>query len=258
MALPGFYCKNKGHIPAYVPFTNVNDGICDYELCCDGSEEWEGVGGTKCEGRCKEIGKEWRAQDEKRQKSFGAATKRRKEMVSEAAKLRKQVEDRIGTLKTEIESGEVKVADLSRQLGEVERREKGKIVKGSAEGKGQGKLGVLVGLARQRVDELRSNLVKVREERDKSRGQVELLEGILRTFKEEYNPNFNDEGVKRAVRSWEDYAATDRPAVEEAKERDLDDIIKEDKENGIVWEDYEEDESSETDVCKLRRPSEFL
>ena len=58
-ALPGYYCKNKGHQPSYIPFTYVNDGICDYELCCDGSDEWAGVDGVRCEDRCKEMGREW-------------------------------------------------------------------------------------------------------------------------------------------------------------------------------------------------------
>ncbi|EXK24263.1 protein kinase C substrate 80K-H [Fusarium oxysporum f. sp. melonis 26406] len=57
-ALPGFWCANEGHIGMYVPFLYVNDGVCDYDLCCDGSEEYKGVGGVRCENRCSEIGKE--------------------------------------------------------------------------------------------------------------------------------------------------------------------------------------------------------
>jgi protein kinase C substrate 80K-H len=82
LALPGFYCKNKGHIASYIPFTNVNDGVCDYELCCDGSDEYDGVGGVKCEDQCAKIGKEWRKQDEIRQKSLNAARQRRKDHES--------------------------------------------------------------------------------------------------------------------------------------------------------------------------------
>ena len=63
IVLPGFYCKNKGHVPGYIPFTYVNDGVCDYEVCCDGSDEWEGAGGVKCEDKCKEIGKEFKRLD---------------------------------------------------------------------------------------------------------------------------------------------------------------------------------------------------
>ncbi len=250
LALLGFYCKNKGHIPSYVPFTSVNDGVCDYDLCCDGSEEWDGVGGVKCEDRCVQIGKEWRKLDEQRQKSLGNAGKKRKELVEQARRLRKQVEDRIQSLSTEIEGAEIKVKSLETELADVQKREKGKVVRSSGASKG-GKLGVLVSVARERMDELRENLVTVREERDASRSRVQELEDILSTFKEEYNPNFNDEGVKRAVRAWEDYAARDKePDVEPAIDRDLDMLTKSDKDNGLDWEEYEsdDDDSSETDV----------
>ncbi|RMY85601.1 hypothetical protein D0864_07267 [Hortaea werneckii] len=246
-ALPGFYCKNKGHLPSYVPFTAVNDGICDYELCCDGSEEWGGI--TTCPNKCDEIGKEWREIDEARQKSLGNAGKKRKELVTEAGKLRKQVEDRVATLGTEVEAGEVKVKQLEVELAEVERKEKGKMVKGGS-GKTGGKMGQLVGLAKQRADELKNALVRVRGERDSSRSRLQELEGILSTFKEEYNPNFNDEGVKRAVRAWEDYAARDKGAEPDAAhDRDLDAMTKSDEENGIDWASFEEgDGDDETDV----------
>lgn len=249
VAIPGYYCKNKGHQPSYIPSTYVNDGKCDYELCCDGSDEWAGVGGVKCEDKCKEIGAEWRKQEEARQKALTAANKRRKELVTEAARLRKEVEDRIQTLGTETEGLEIRVKDLEKEFVDVERREKGKVVK--AAGKG-GKSAALIGLVRPRLDELRESLQRVRGERDSSKARLREVEAILSTFKEEYNPNFNDEGVKRAVRAWEDYAARDKgPEGDAAHERDLEEILKPDSENGIKWEEWQEEEE-ETDVCKLQ------
>lgn len=249
IALPGFYCKNKGHQPSYVPFTNVNDGVCDYELCCDGTEEWAKVGGVKCEDKCKEIGKEWRKQDEQRQKSVGNAQKKRKEIIADAARLRKEVEDRIQSLQTEIQGGEIKVKNLEADLAEAERQERGKVVK--APGKG-GRLSMLAQLAKDRIEELRGALSEVMDQRRASTERVEELEAILSTFKEEYNPNFNDEGVKRAVRSWEDYAARDKPHIgDDARDRDLFEITKPDSETGVInWKDWEETEESDVDVRK--------
>lgn len=253
LALPGFYCKNKGHIPKYVPFTNVNDGVCDYEFCCDGAEEWDGVGGVKCENRCQQIGKEWKKQDEARQKSLNNATKKRKELVAEAVRRRKEIEERVLSVQTEIEGSELKVKELEAELAETERKEKGKVVKANG-GKKAGKLGVLIGLAKQRTDELRNSLVRVRDERDSSRSRLQELEAILSAFKEDYNPNFNDEGVKRAVRAWEDYAARDKgPEPDAAHDRDLDAIAKSDKDNGLDWDEYEAEEESDTDVRKYSR-----
>lgn len=214
------------------------------------------MGGVKCEDQCKQIGREWRKHDEARQKSLGNASKKRKELVAEAGRLRQQVQDRIQSLGTEIEGSEIKLRQLEQEVAEVERKEKGKVVRGSV-GKKVGKLGVLVGLAKQRTEELTGALVRVREERDTSKSKLQELEAIMSTFKEEYNPNFNDEGVKRTVRAWEDYVAGGKgPEPDAARERDLNDLTKSDKDNGLDWEEYEGEEESDTDVCKSLPPSE--
>ena len=213
------------------------------------------MGGTKCEDRCKEIGKTWRKQDEERQRSKSAATKRRKELAVEASRLQKEVEDRIDTLQTQIAGDEMKVKALETNVADVERRERGKVVKKPSQG---GKLGVLVQLAKDRVDELRASLVEVRLQRDVAKGRISELEDILTNFKEEYNPNFNDEGVKRAVRSWEDYAAREKADIgNEARDRDLDEVVKPDSESGVInWKDWEEPEESDVDVREsMRSPS---
>jgi protein kinase C substrate 80K-H len=236
LALPGFYCKNKGHIPSYIPFTNVNDGACDYELCCDGSDEYDGVGGVKCEDQCAKIGKEWKKQDEIRQKSLNAARQRRKDLIADAARLHKEVEDRISTLKTQIEGQTLKVDQLEKSVVEIERAERGRVVKGAGKG---GKVTVLSSLAKGRIEELTENVNRLRSERDTAKGRVDELEAMLKRFKEEYNPNFNDEGVKRAVQAWENYAAQERPASNDALDRDLDEMLKPDSESAIKWDEFE-------------------
>lgn len=164
--------------------------------------------------------------------------------------MKKEVQDRIQSLGTEIEGAELKVKQLEVELAEVEKRERGKVVKVKPGQKG-GKLGVLVGMARQRTEELHDSLSMVRRERDEYAARLDEVEAILTTFKEEYNPNFNDEGVKRAVRAWEDYAARDKDAgMDLAHDRDLDEVLKSDKDAGLDWEEYEGGEEGDTDVCK--------
>jgi protein kinase C substrate 80K-H len=247
LALPGFYCKNKGHQPSYIPFTNINDGICDYDLCCDGSDEFAAVGGVICSDQCAKIGKEWRKQDEARQKSMATARQKRKALVAEAGRLQKEVEDRIQTLKTQTEAAEIKVDALTKSLAEIERQERGKVVKGAGKG---GKITVLSSLAKERINELTENVNRVRDERDAAKNRINELEEILKRFKEEYNPNFNDEGVKRAVKAWEDYAAQDRPGPNEALDRDLDEILNPQSESAIKWEEFETVEETDVDVRK--------
>lgn len=256
LALPGFYCKNKGHLPSYIPFLSVNDGVCDYEFCCDGSDEWAKVGGKACEDKCKEIGKEWRKNDEQRQKALGSAAKKRKELIIEAARLRKEIEGRIQTLGTQIEGSVITVNNLEAALAEVEKQEKAKVMKSSGSGS---RVSVLAGLAKDRIEELRGALFDVWRQRDAAKERIAELEGILSTFKEEYNPNFNDEGVKRAVRSWEEYAAREKsPDDDAARDRDLDEITKPDSDSGAIqWSEWEDAVESDTDVRKYL-PKHFI
>ena len=235
-----------------MPFLAVNDGICDYDVCCDGSDEFNHVGGVSCPDKCKEIGKEWRTKDEQRQKAMSTAIKKKKELAAEAARLRKEVEDMIADMEVQLKGYEIKVADSERELQEVERRERGRVVKGP--GKGD-KTTMLARLAKERVEELRDSLLTVRAQRDAEKERLKELESILAKFKEEYNPNFNDEGVKRAVRSWEDYIVRDKPADDAGLERDLDEICKPDSESeGINWAEWEKTGEDEGDVA-LRKGS---
>jgi protein kinase C substrate 80K-H len=227
----------------------VNDGVCDYELCCDGSDEFAHAGGIQCENRCDTIGKEHRRLEELRRQTKERSAKRRRTMAKEARELRRRVEAKIAALKSEIEGLEVKKVDLQKKYEEVERSERSKVVK--VEGQG-GKLGVLVGLAKRRVSELRNALDNLLDQRDDLQDRVEQLEDILNKLKREYNPNFNDEGVKAAVKSWEDYAAGQAAEKKsELTDAEIMDMLKEDGEtSGINWAEFENSDTSDVDVGK--------
>ncbi|KAK5084149.1 hypothetical protein LTR70_007941 [Exophiala xenobiotica] len=260
MALPGFYCKNKGHIPAYVRFENVNDGVCDYDVCCDGSDEYAGVGGVKCEDRCAAIGKEWKKQDEVRAKSMGRAMKKKKELQFEADKRKKEVQEKIDATEIRIQGLERKLGESEENLNEVERKEKMRAVKSDVSGKGTGRLGLLLSLSRDRVQELRDALTKTRKMRDDMVTRVTELEALLTALKEEYNPNFNDAGVKKAVQGWEDYAARESTDTwTNAEDRDLVEIAKEDgSDSGINWSDFEAEEEESSDAAAIYSLTSYL
>lgn len=227
----------------------VNDGVCDYDLCCDGSEEFAHVGGVQCENRCGPIGKEWRRVEEERKLAKEKSAKRRRTLAKESRELRRQVVAKISSLTEEIKGLESKRDDLKRKVEEVERQERGKVVRVEGEG---GKMGVLLGLAKNRVKELRDTLEEVLDQRDDLLDKVEELESILRRFREEYNPNFNDEGVKAAVKAWDDYAAkTANENKSGPEEKDIDEVLKEDgEESGINWKEFEGEEASDADIRK--------
>lgn len=248
--LPGFWCANEGHIGSYVPFSYVNDGVCDYELCCDGTEEYGGR--TKCQNRCASIGKEYRRLEAEKKGKLERAGKKRLTMAAEAREIRRRVEAQVSSLKKEIAELEVQKDELRRRHGEVEHKERNKVVRATS-GSG-GKTGVLIAVAQDRVNELRRTLSGVVRQRDALKSKVDELETILSKFKEEYNPNFNDEGVKAAVKSYEDYAAREvTDAEQEPPEWEITEVLKPDNEmSGVNWKAFEsdDDEQGDTDVCE--------
>lgn len=249
-ALPGFYCYNEGHNPHYVPFAYVNDGVCDTELCCDGSDEWAQAGGVKCENKCKEIGAAWQRKDTAKRHARAAASKKRAELVVHAKQLKAEIERKITSLKSQLNDDDLRIKQAEQELADQEKRDKLRIIRAPATG---GKLGTLASLARRRIDDLRQALLKSQQDKHAAESRIKELEGILDTFKTEYNPNFNDEGVKRAVRAWEDYDARGRfPVSDHAAEKEVEELGLEDHHHGIIWDDYE-GETSDTDACKWNK-----
>jgi protein kinase C substrate 80K-H len=233
----------------------VNDGVCDHDICCDGSDEFAHVGGVQCENRCNAIGKEYRRLEEERRQSKERSAKRRRTLAKEARELRRRVEAKVTALKAELQGLEIKKGEMQKKYEEVERSERNKVVK--VEGQG-GKIGVLVGLAKTRVSELRNALDKVLDQRDDLQDRVDQLEDILTKFKEEYNPNFNDEGVKAAVKGWEDYAAAQAGEKQsEITDADILEMLKEDSEtSGINWAEFENSDASDVDVGMSPKPED--
>ena len=241
IAIPGFYCHNKGHTPAYLPNSRVNDGICDYDICCDGLDEAGGVGGVSCPSKCKEIGNAARKMAAERSARRSKAAKARRELVRKAKVLKKEVEDNVATTKVKVQANEVKIRELEKKLQETEERERNRVAKNPKPGS---RVSVVTQVAKEKVEELQKLLAKVRGERDLAEERLEKAEAMLRLLKEEYNPNFNDEGVKHAVRSWEEYLAGGEQKRNPAEDRDFNAVLNEE----TNWDELagpEEEEVSE-------------
>ena len=138
-----------------------------------------------------------------------------------------------------------------KEKAEVEKKESNKVAKSG----GAGKLGILVGLTKGRLAEVRAALGRLKQQRDAYVSRVDELEEILKTFKEEYNPNFNDEGVKRAVRAWDDYAAKEKEMPYEQYDTAEQDLLVMDvpESDGIDWEDFEKEQEVPNDDVAARK-----
>ncbi|KAJ6258596.1 hypothetical protein Dda_6642 [Drechslerella dactyloides] len=235
--LPGFYCENKGHTPTYIPFSRVNDGICDYEVCCDGSDEWMGVGDVTCENRCESIGKEARKAAAEARRLYEQGVRAYRSLVAKSVLLKKEEEDKIIMLEGEIVRMKGLVEDRKRELKEAEEEQKSRMAQPGA---GKGKHGQLLDFSRERYREMKEKLQRLKDDREALQTQLEQTEKILETFKEEYNPNFNDEGVKRAVKAWEDYLASKAAPASDALDFSVDvQSLLYDEPNWDEWEPEE-------------------
>lgn len=238
-ALPGFWCANEGHVGAYLPFSYVNDGVCDYDICCDGSDEYGAVGGTRCENRCLQVGREHRQAAEEKRKTRERAGKKREALVLKAGQLRRQAEARVVELEESIGLLDIKKADLQRRHATAEMKDRNRTPSGA-----QGKFSALIERAKGRAKQLRDGLEDAVTERDRLQTSLQELERMLGKLLKDYNPNFNDEGVKAAVKAYQDYAARqDGAAEEQGTQQKVDQLLQEEADSGqdgFGWAQFEE------------------
>lgn len=91
-----FYCENKGHIPHYIENFKLNDGRCDYDLCCDGSDEY--LTG-KCENKCGEVHKQFLAHKERILAEIEQSSSIKSKLVQRAKTLRESLKDKLALAK---------------------------------------------------------------------------------------------------------------------------------------------------------------
>lgn len=195
-----FYCQNVGHIPGKLASSRVNDGVCDYDVCCDGSDE-QGLSSSnptapKCENKCKEINARYVAELKKNAALQEAGLKVRDQIVAKAKKLRdalevdlRMLQGKLVNLEEQLKQNEEKLATLSANI-KVETEQPKEISK-----------------AKEDVEGLEKQYSSALEVIQKLQQNIETYELILQTMKTEYNPNFNDPAVKAAIRSFEEIQA---------------------------------------------------
>ncbi|KAJ3118813.1 hypothetical protein HK100_000535 [Physocladia obscura] len=78
-----FNCANVGHVPGLLAASRVNDGVCDWDVCCDGSDEFDsGLGCTNVCERAAELAKVKSVKSLK--ESFEGALRKREYLVRKA------------------------------------------------------------------------------------------------------------------------------------------------------------------------------
>lgn len=202
-----FYCENRGHIPNWIPSSKVNDGACDYDVCCDGSDEL-GLGLNSCPDKCAEINKEYMIKKKAEEEKLAAGLKARTELVSKA-------EDIVDSIKKDVIATEKKLETKKKELETHKKSLEDAIAEDRERKLQSGMSEESLDLPRELEDSL-NKLKKIVDEQDYEMERVRQLKELydqigesMDRLKTGYNPNFNDPAVKEALRNWEDIKKND-------------------------------------------------
>lgn len=180
-----FYCPNEGFFPGYIENFKLNDGVCDYESCCDGSDEY--ISGD-CPNVCGKVKEQYDAFVVQKRKLNSDGLSAKFELESKALQIKDHNSQMFNHLSSEI-------ARLEKSLEESIR---------SPSSKSQSRN---IRPAQVRINEakLKQLLEQHAQISETLETRIKLLESILFTMSENYNPNFNDAAVKTAIHSFQNY-----------------------------------------------------
>lgn len=187
-----FYCENKGHEPSYIKASQVNDGVCDYVQCCDGSDEWNTP--VDCPNRCQEIHDEHVKKVEADQKTYKIGAGKLEKILKGAKRQRDKLE-------SELESFEA----ISRFLGKELQKKKDAL----AEAEAKGELGYASLEVQPRINKImetvKTQVTGYFGSITMSTKNLEQLTSILGSLTETFNENLNDAAVKSAVDTYAEH-----------------------------------------------------
>ncbi|KAK9237573.1 glucosidase II beta subunit-like-domain-containing protein [Lipomyces kononenkoae] len=193
-----FYCVNKGHVPGLIPSSRVNDGVCDYDICCDGSDEWAGI--VKCENKCREFAAEYAKKQAEVRRTQVAGWNARAKLVAKASSIRQALQKELTQLDNQIAVSDARVVKAKEALKLAEMQSSSRVgTKGSP----------LLGRVKARIEEYQKATAALTDRITMLEARLALAQEILQKLNEEYNPNYNDEGVKAAVKAYQEFKESD-------------------------------------------------
>lgn len=196
-----FYCANEGYKAGYIENYKLNDGVCDYDICCDGSDEYKS---GKCPNVCDQV-----------KDQFDNFMNSRKSAVEDALKIKKGLEQKASTIKQKlVKSAENLKDDILKDeadlkiLNEKLQHEKSLVSENlNTEGS------IIEDSLREHLRKLETRFSEWKAHSKNSNERIDLLESMLQNLLQNYNPNFNDQAVKQAVSSFADYISN-KPGTE--------------------------------------------
>lgn len=186
-----FFCQNAGHIPAYIPSSRINDGVCE-EACCDGSDEWLGL--VQCPNTCKQLAKVHAKLEKERVAVESAGWKVKEQWIKEAHQIRVDLEHEINRIQVKQEASQANLVDMEAALARLQEEES---QSSAAEQEA----------ARKLAEEFEQSVDRIVSQLSDQEQRIKDLETILSDLAQGYNPNFQDMAVKGAVSAYNELPA---------------------------------------------------
>ncbi|KAI3404845.2 hypothetical protein KGF56_002362 [Candida oxycetoniae] len=183
-----FYCKNEGHFPGYIDQFKLNDGVCDYDICCDGSDEYK-IG--NCENKCKEIHQQFEEYRSKKLETISRALEKKKSILMLAQTKRKELIKSLQDLERALPETKLNLNKLKVELEYAEQKEE--------------KSESVYDHLDNEFDGLQRKIDKHIKEMSRQENKIQTLEKILEWLSKNYNPNFNDLAVKDSIHKFQEY-----------------------------------------------------
>lgn len=113
-----FYCANKGHIPGRLPSNRVGDGICDSDICCDGSDEDDGI----CPNVCAEMAAERITKENELKKTLSEGLNARQKLLGRLGAIQKTTKEEESAIIEKIYDINVGIKEAEKKLAaEIEK-----------------------------------------------------------------------------------------------------------------------------------------
>lgn len=206
-----FYCANSGFKPSYISSSKVNDGVCDYDLCCDGSDEWNTT--AECENKCLEMAYKYQfLKDQKISKlTNGLAIKN---------ELLKKVELFDSQLKEKIDSESLKISGLNDDVYALKKQVQALNLEyntdaveflnnlKSNETFNSGEIEI-------KIHDILENIRLIKKGAVHNQKKIEKAHDILQLLSDEFDFNINDVAVKQVISDFNEIQNDSKYSVEE-------------------------------------------
>lgn len=184
-----FYCANIGFKSNFIPTYKVDDGVCDYDVCCDGSDEADGV----CENRCEELktrfDEDVRIHNDKILKGLQI----KKSILQKSSEIKNNLQESVESLKSNIDLTKMKIQQLEEEKKKLDQN--------------QQLVDEKFDIINKKLDDTTSSLQTQLDGLNLYVKKLESLDQILKQMTNEYNHNFNDPAVKEAANEYLNFAA---------------------------------------------------